>query len=119
MLEQNGYRYLPLGKDCINKPIDDLSHSSWLGTSQCQDAKETIKALSGSFCDWLIVDHYALDERWEKPIHAVCNKLMVIDDLADRQHDCDMLLDQNYFSNMKTRYSEKVPRDCQLLLGPT
>jgi spore coat polysaccharide biosynthesis predicted glycosyltransferase SpsG/RimJ/RimL family protein N-acetyltransferase len=43
---------------------------------------------------------------------------MVIDDLADRQHDCDVLLDQNYYADMQTRYNGKVPLQCQLLLGP-
>lgn len=43
---------------------------------------------------------------------------MVIDDLADRQHDCDVLLDQNFYSDMQSRYNAKVPVQCQLLLGP-
>jgi spore coat polysaccharide biosynthesis predicted glycosyltransferase SpsG/RimJ/RimL family protein N-acetyltransferase len=44
---------------------------------------------------------------------------MVIDDLADRQHDCDVLLDQNFYLDMDTRYVGKVPSHCQLLLGPS
>jgi UDP-2,4-diacetamido-2,4,6-trideoxy-beta-L-altropyranose hydrolase len=59
-----------------------------------------------------------LDERWERAVRGSCKKLMVIDDLADRQHDSDMLLDQNYYADMQTRYVSKVPSHCQLLLGP-
>ena len=43
---------------------------------------------------------------------------MAIDDLADRVHDCDLLLDQNLVAQMHTRYRDKVPAACGLLLGP-
>lgn len=43
--------------------------------------------------------------------------LMVIDDLADRQHDCDLLLDQNAVEKMD-RYQDLVPPSARLLLGP-
>jgi UDP-2,4-diacetamido-2,4,6-trideoxy-beta-L-altropyranose hydrolase len=98
--------------------IDELAHSSWLGLSQAQDAKATVKALSGQVYDWLIVDHYALDVRWENIVRTSVKKIMVIDDLADRHHDCDILLDQNYYADIQTRYKGKVPSHCQLLLGP-
>jgi len=45
-------------------------------------------------------------------------RIFAIDDLADRTHDCDQLLDQNLFADMHTRYASKVPEDCRLLLGP-
>lgn len=97
---------------------DDLAHSHWLGVSQAQDAQETLQALSDQSWDWLIVDHYALDTRWESLLHGTVKKIMVIDDIADRQHDCDVLLDQNFYTDMQTRYISKVPPHCQLLLGP-
>lgn len=43
---------------------------------------------------------------------------MVIDDLANRVHDCDLLLDQNLVAQMHARYTDKVPAACGLLLGP-
>jgi hypothetical protein len=98
--------------------IDELAHSSWLGLSQAQDAKATVKALSGQVYDWLIVDHYALDYRWESALRQSAKNIMVIDDLADRHHDCDVLLDQNYYADMQTRYSGKLPAYSQLLVGP-
>jgi UDP-2,4-diacetamido-2,4,6-trideoxy-beta-L-altropyranose hydrolase len=118
MLKQKGLEYVPLGEDAKQVPIDELAHSSWLGTSQSQDGEATVQALADCLCDWLVVDHYALDERWESAVRVSCKKLMVIDDLADRQHDCDVLLDQNYYADMQTRYIGKVPLPCQLLLGP-
>jgi UDP-2,4-diacetamido-2,4,6-trideoxy-beta-L-altropyranose hydrolase len=118
MLNAKGMEYISLITDAQQEPIDELAHSSWLGTSQAQDAQATLQALADQSWDWIIVDHYALDERWERAVRANCKKLMVIDDLADRQHDCDVLLDQNFYADMQTRYNGKVPMQCQLLLGP-
>ena len=118
MLNAKGVEYTLLSTDATQEPIDQLPHSSWLGTSQAQDAQVTVKALANHSWDWIIVDHYALDKRWETAVRGSCKKLMVIDDLADRQHDCDVLLDQNYYADMQTRYLNKVSEHCQLLLGP-
>ena len=54
--------------------------------------------------DWLIIDHYGIDERWEKKLKHCTRKIMVIDDLSNRNHDCDLLLDQNLVSNYKYAY---------------
>jgi UDP-2,4-diacetamido-2,4,6-trideoxy-beta-L-altropyranose hydrolase len=118
MLTEKGMKYLSLSLDDAKEAVDELAHASWLGASQAQDAQATLQALADQSWDWIIVDHYALDERWERAVRASCKKLMVIDDLADRQHDCDMLLDQNYYADMQTRYISKAPPHCQLLLGP-
>lgn len=93
-------------------------HREWLGVSQAEDAHQTIAALNGERCDWLIVDHYALDEDWESILRASATRILAIDDLADRQHDCDVLLDQNLYLNAESRYDGKVPQACRLLLGP-
>ena len=50
----------------------------------------------GSKPDWLVVDHYALDRRWERALRTRVGRILVVDDLADRPHDCDLLLDQNF-----------------------
>jgi len=68
--------------------------------------------------DWLVVDHYALDRRWEEQMRPFVRKIMVIDDLADHPHDCDLLLDQNLYEDMETRYDGLVPEHCIKLLGP-
>ena len=99
ILKKNGFEYYRLNSSCIKKSADNIPNSSWLETSQHLDAQETVKKLSGSIYDWLIVDHYALDERWEKLVHPACSKLMVIDDLADLYHVCNNLVDQNYYKN--------------------
>lgn len=67
--------------------------------------------------DLYIVDHYELGIEWERMIRPFAQKLAVIDDLA-REHDCDLLLDQNVVPNYETRYDGKVPVHCVKLLGP-
>jgi UDP-2,4-diacetamido-2,4,6-trideoxy-beta-L-altropyranose hydrolase len=67
---------------------------------------------------WLVVDHYALDASWERVIRRDVEHVMVIDDLADRAHDCDLLLDQNLLENSGERYRGKVPERATMLLGP-
>lgn len=92
-------------------------YADWLGVDWAVDAAQTLSALGESVIDWLIVDHYALDARWEKRFHQVCQRVMVIDDLADRPHDCDLLLDQN-LGRMAADYSDFVPERCRVLAGP-
>jgi UDP-2,4-diacetamido-2,4,6-trideoxy-beta-L-altropyranose hydrolase len=93
----------------------DLAHSHWLGTSQAQDALDSIEAI-GQACDWVVVDHYGLDARWETAVrrHA---RVLVIDDLADRPHAGDILLDQNLQGD-HNRYAGLLGRSCLPLLGP-
>ena len=119
MLVTKGMELVSLEGNVVGSlPTDELVHAHWLGTSQAQDAEATIQALSDQTWDWLIVDHYALDARWESAMRQTTKKIMVIDDIADRKHDCDVLLDQNFYADMQTRYVDKVPAHCQLLLGP-
>jgi len=96
------------------------NHAAWLCASWQDDAKETCAAIEvlGVKPEWLVVDHYAIDARWEDALCKSVARIMVIDDLADRSHKCDLLLDQNLVANMDTRYAGKVPAGCVQLLGP-
>lgn len=118
MLTARGMGFAPLNDAVMAQTPDDLAHSNWLGTSQAQDASDSAEALADRKWDWLVVDHYALDARWESAMRGTAGKIMSIDDLADRKHDCDVLLDQNYYRDMQTRYDGKVPEHCRMLFGP-
>lgn len=97
----------------------DPPHAAWLGVDQARDARETRDALADCpHWDWLVVDHYGLDARWEGALRPVTDAILVIDDLADRPHDCNVLLDQNYYENSANRYDNRVPAGCSRLLGP-
>lgn len=98
--------------------IPSLSHASWLGASWMDDAKQCLELLDGVAVDWMIVDHYALDARWEQALRSSCQRLMVIDDLADRQHDCDLLLDQN-LGRTTIDYLNLIPGVSKALVGPS
>lgn len=117
-LADNGYEFVLLNSVQNNMALDELAHAFWLGVSQAQDAEDSIQALSDENWDWLIVDHYALDSRWESMLRQTASKILAIDDLADRRHDCDLLLNQNLYADINSRYSGKVSSQCQLLLGP-
>lgn len=97
--------------------IDNLAHSHWLGVSQKEDAHNFKQCLKSKI-DLLVIDHYGIDETWENELRAFSKKILVIDDLADRNHNCDFLLDQNYYPNLSTRYKGRVPNDAFMLLGP-
>lgn len=87
--------------------------------SSLLDAEETRSAVAeiiAGIADWLVVDHYGLDASWEEKVRGCCHRLMVIDDVANRPHSCDLLLDQNY--DDRSRYSALVPAGSRLLLGP-
>lgn len=103
---------LPVGHDADT----DLAHSAWLGATKAQDAQACASTLVTLQPDWLVVDHYALDARWECALAEHCGQVMVIDDLADRPHHCKLLLDQTFGRDAKD-YRPLVPDDCTLLCG--
>jgi len=117
-IRQRGYLVRGLSADISKITFSDKSdYSTMLGADWSVDAVQTKLEIGESIVEWLIVDHYAIDVRWERALHSICRKLMVIDDLADRQHDCDLLLDQN-LGRFISDYSSLVPGHCNVLVGP-
>lgn len=89
------------------------------------DADATLAAARAhwsAYPDVVVVDHYGLDARWERRIAQGGAQVLVIDDLADRDHECRWLLDQNLFAGGETvardRYRERAGSNCVFLLGP-
>lgn len=118
MLRDHGHGYASID-GVVSGPLSgDLPHAHWLGATQQQDAADTIAALADSSWDWVVVDHYALDAHWETALRRCVRRIAVIDDLADRGHDCDLLIDQNFHPEGPERYRGRVPESCVLLLGP-
>lgn len=99
---------------------ENQNHWQWMRENWKQDAEETKLTITNlnKKIGLLIVDHYGLDAKWESKLRSDVNHIMVIDDLADRSHDCDLLLDQNYYLNMQIRYKGLVSDSCVQLLGP-
>lgn len=88
------------------------------GISPEEDALLTSKLLTegSGQTDCLIVDHYGLGLSWEKYVKPCAEKIMVIDDYVDREHMCDILLNQNYGVDASV-YEGITPRGCRKLTG--
>ena len=115
MVESRGFRLrrLPFLSE------DETGYEGCLGADWRTDAEETIEALKAAGgADWVIVDHYSLDWKWESEMRPHTGQVMVIDDLADRRHDCDLLLDQNLHDLPGAGYDSLLPDGCVKLLGP-
>ena len=99
-------------------PVDnDLYHADFLAVSWLKDAEDTIRAIGPKLCDWLIVDNYAIDARWHNKLRIMTSHIFVIDDLADRKLDCDLLLDQT-FGRKHSDYQARINGNSKSLLGP-
>jgi UDP-2,4-diacetamido-2,4,6-trideoxy-beta-L-altropyranose hydrolase len=123
LIRQRGFRVteLPLAVESVVIPEQHLetqpNYATWLGIDWNTDAEQTKVGVGETAVDWLIVDHYALDARWEQMLRPVCRHLMVIDDLANRSHQCDLLLDQNLGRDERD-YGQFVPKNCVVCVGP-
>ncbi len=105
--------------------VRDLS--TWLGESIARDAEQTQSAIShwlggnenhNAKADWLIVDHYVIGRDWHRIMQSVTKQLMVIDDLADRHYQCDLLLDQT-FGRQQSDYEPLVSSFSETDVIPT
>jgi UDP-2,4-diacetamido-2,4,6-trideoxy-beta-L-altropyranose hydrolase len=90
---------------------------AWIGSSLDHDAKLTNKILEKRAPDWIVVDHYALDVSWHKKVRGNTKNIMVIDDLANRHHDCEILVDQN-LGRIESDYDGLLNAGCKRLIGP-
>ncbi|MFK7968100.1 MAG: UDP-2,4-diacetamido-2,4,6-trideoxy-beta-L-altropyranose hydrolase [Rickettsiaceae bacterium] len=115
-----GFKVFLLKKDQLNhKTCNELFHSKWLETSWENDAQQTINVLGEYQADWVVVDHYAIDYKWENIVKNKSNtKIFVIDDLVDRKHNCEAMLDQNFLLDQDVQYKDLIPRHCKKFLGP-
>ena len=107
-------RLLPEGREAGSDQV--LAHADWLGASRAEDVVASVAIARETRPDWLIADHYALDEAWERAMRPHVGRIMVVDDLADRRHDCDLLLDQNLGRTARD-YQGLVPDGATVLVG--
>lgn len=117
LVKSKGFTVFTLPKALLN---DELKgYAKWLTVTQLEDAEDTKAVISKlPAIDLLVVDSYAIDCEWESMLRPYVKQIMVIDDLANRKHDCDILLDQNYSYNMHHKYDGLVPKTCQKYIGP-
>lgn len=118
LIQQRGHevRLLPAPDGTHDGPVED--YAAWLGVSPSTDARESREALADLTPDWLVVDHYALDAAWQARLRHHVGGIAVIDDLANRPHDADLLVDPNYSTGGEGRYDGLLPEAAQRLCGP-
>jgi UDP-2,4-diacetamido-2,4,6-trideoxy-beta-L-altropyranose hydrolase len=110
-----GFKLIELPTTNQTIRIDDTN--TWLATTCKRDAEDCITQFQSlTSIDLLIIDHYAIEKQWHIITQDYYEKLLVIDDLANRKHFCNYLLDQTFNRN-PSDYQAKVPEYCQLLLG--
>ncbi len=116
ILKDQGFDFelIPQFKN-YKKPVTGIENT-WLG-NELQDeisfSSQVIKKFNPAY---VVVDHYDIDYRWQKAVKAPGIKIFVIDDLANRQHDCEFLLDQT-LGRIRKDYENLIPKNSQTLLG--
>jgi UDP-2,4-diacetamido-2,4,6-trideoxy-beta-L-altropyranose hydrolase len=114
LLNGSTVHLLPPPKTTITSP----NHETWLGTSPQEDAGDFLKSISSLSTQPLcIVDHYAIDREWMEMVRPKVSGIVVIDDLANRPLDADLVIDPNP-SRTATDYLAHLKHPCPMLLGP-
>lgn len=107
----SGKKKSEASNECTNQ------HESWLDATWEEDCEATKNILLSINCNLLIIDHYAIDNRWESCLKdSYTGILCVLDDLADRNHDAHFLVDYT-LGRKESHYVNLVDQNCKLLMG--
>ena len=106
---------LPSHDTTITQEADN--YQSWLGTEEQNDINQCLNLISDKNSFSIIVDHYGVDEEWLGIAKKSCGKLIVLDDLAQRRLDVDIVVNQNLGWRAKD-YFHLVGPETKLLIGP-
>ena len=112
-LQNQGYVVHAINPNTYDTRVNTES----LLTNWQSDAQATANAIHDQHIDWVVVDHYGLDWQWEAELSSYASQLMVIDDLANREHQCALLLDANPGRQVDD-YDILTPLGCRILTGP-
>ena len=104
-------KVIEMGHEVFNLPTKVDQNFDWK-----KDATFTNSIIDTLNVSWLIIDHYSIDIKWETELRKNCKNIMVIDDLANRQHDCDIILDHNP-GRTDESYIDLVPKSSTILTG--
>ena len=121
-LKRRGHRCFFVGSKYSDQILQILKKNDFqyfysLSENKRSYDNKTIEFIQNIIPDWIIIDNYEIGENWELTFKKFCKKILVIDDLANRMHHCDLLLDQNMVADMNTRYNGLTPYSAELLLG--
>ena len=86
-------------------------------SDELMDARDFLAAMPQA--RRVVVDHYALGERWHRAVRAQTGaKLAAIDDIADRALDVDWLIDPNFSPDPAAKFAGLLDPEAALLAGP-
>jgi spore coat polysaccharide biosynthesis predicted glycosyltransferase SpsG len=106
----------PDGRPCS---LSSVSHANWAGVPAERDARETVSVMRPLHPDALVIDHYAFDADWRRAVAGELEcPVAVIDDLADRSLECDLLVDHHHHTDHAARYQQRLTRTTRILGGP-
>lgn len=108
LIKSNELNFIP-----INTHTQKNRNEEWI-----EDAELSAKIIRKLKPHWIVVDHYQLDYKWENTIGKICDNIIVLDDLSNRQHFCKLILDPGINANLKNEYRKNSPSDCTLMIGP-
>jgi len=117
-IQSNGHRLEVIAESSLDKNLSfehDI-YKTWKNEMWEYDALKCNKIINNISPQWTIVDHYGLDYKWHRTIRNATKNIMVIDDIADRKLDCDLLLDQTFLCKY-SKYKNLIPKECKVLLG--
>jgi UDP-2,4-diacetamido-2,4,6-trideoxy-beta-L-altropyranose hydrolase len=117
LILKNNFKLIALDehKASPHTNIKNEDYSSWLGCTEEEDFRE-LKSKVSKLYDFIIVDHYSLGRKWEELAKSITSKVVVIDDLVNREHRCDVLINQT-FGFERDEYSSLVNKDVNFLMG--
>lgn len=120
LVEQHGYRVvrLPCERDrhyAAASP-SSVDYENWLGATEAEDADQTVQLLGSTSADYVLVDHYAIGAGWHNVVRRFCGGIIAVDDLANRQHACEVLIDSSPGKHASA-YNGLVPDSCIRLVG--
>lgn len=87
-------------------------------TPEALDAIESLRLIKSRSINRVILDHYELSLGWEEQINNEVDDVFVIDDLTNRRHRCDLLLNQNLVPPHDEAYTSSDHGARQVLIGP-
>lgn len=118
VLAEEGWTVTFAGTQETAQTVSALRRSGhdFVSLSDGNDPAVMWKAISSS-CDLLVIDHYGLDAVYETACRSFARRILVIDDLANRNHDCDLLLDPTLGRDIKA-YRDRLPASARIVTGP-
>ncbi|WP_432453511.1 MULTISPECIES: UDP-2,4-diacetamido-2,4,6-trideoxy-beta-L-altropyranose hydrolase [unclassified Agarivorans] len=125
LITLQGFELLALTSVQHQSLNNHCSHANWLESGYTDEIKESQSTIQQFLIekkiktlDWLIVDHYAIEQQWHISLSPYCHKLIQIDDLADRKFNCDFLINSSIFPEQLACYDGLINSKCKTLLGP-